>query len=315
MEGTTELLALTAAALLLVAGVLALAGVVPLSGEAGGEGTSSPGSQSPNTVDRSPTEGSFDDAMEEKIFEAINRKREERGLEPLKWNEKVAGVARERVKRMAAEGRFAHTNGDGEKLQESLVDRGDIFFITSGEALYYTEKRDPRATEVIESWMQSPGHRALIMDYDRLYDEGGVGVYCLEGAPCYMSAALVGKSKEGEVELRAGNVAVVKLYDEAFPFDFPVGATVEVESGRAVDIYFMPHDDQDFFMGEGCYWRKWENTRTLSRSLVVGKDNGLAIVNRGQSGVDVHYSIEYGEPQKTDRPSCVSLDRVSLSTK
>jgi len=130
--------------------------------------------------------------LEFRIFDRINAEREKYGLPPLKWNEKLAEVARNHSKEMASYNYFGHEGLDCKKVGDR-VSRVGIFYTMVGENLlqisliknwWYREdgtivKREYKTPEElveesIEAWMNSPGHRKNILTKE--FDETGVGI-------------------------------------------------------------------------------------------------------------------------------------------
>lgn len=117
----------------------------------------------------------------------------------MKWNEKVAEVARQHSKEMADNNYFMHEGLDCSDADDR-ISRAEIFHTMSGENImqmpmikqyWYTpssyspysggsiEKRDYKTfdelvTDTVEGWMNSPGYRANILTAD--FDETGIGV-------------------------------------------------------------------------------------------------------------------------------------------
>lgn len=115
---------------------------------------------------------SIDDvkALEQKVIDLVNQQRANNGLQALKANWEVCRVARYKSQDMIDKKYFAHqspTYGSPFNMMESF----GIKFSAAGENIAYGQ-RTPQ--EVMNSWMNSPGHRSNILN--PTYNQIGVGV-------------------------------------------------------------------------------------------------------------------------------------------
>jgi uncharacterized protein YkwD len=112
-------------------------------------------------------------SVEQRIFQAINQVRQENKLPPLKWNAKIADVARSHSTRMATKRFFSHEDPKFGGPDNRLSTAG-IAWRRCGENIFeeYGE-RDP-VQSAIRGWMQSSGHRKNILT--REFTHTGIGV-------------------------------------------------------------------------------------------------------------------------------------------
>ncbi len=115
---------------------------------------------------------SLDDvkALEQKVIELVNRQRAAAGLSMLATNWELCRVARYKSQDMIDKNYFSHqspTYGSPFRMMEDF----GIRFTAAGENIAYGQ-RTPE--EVMNSWMNSPGHRSNILS--RTYNQIGVGV-------------------------------------------------------------------------------------------------------------------------------------------
>jgi uncharacterized protein YkwD len=111
----------------------------------------------------------------------VNRERTAGGLEPVERAGALDVVARRHASDMVARGYFAHvspTNGTVEKRAR----RGG--YLTApcwalGEDLGWAPPAVASAKAVVQAWMESPGHRAVILDAD--FRDVGIGI--VDAAP------------------------------------------------------------------------------------------------------------------------------------
>lgn len=119
---------------------------------------------------------------EKKVLELVNQERAAQGLNPLAWADDLADVARAHSKDMEQRRFFDHMNPSGFSPFDRMENAGITYFMAAENIA--AGQGTPAA--VMESWMNSPGHRANILNPE--LKELGVGyVKAAEGAPypCY----------------------------------------------------------------------------------------------------------------------------------
>ena len=109
------------------------------------------------------------------LVEEMNRERAAYGLEPLRLNENLSQAAQDRIVDMFDQRYFAHVAPDGTQPFTWVARRG-YRYRAVGENLAVGY---PTAARVVRGWMESPGHRANILQ--RNFDEIGIAV--ANGAP------------------------------------------------------------------------------------------------------------------------------------
>lgn len=93
------------------------------------------------------------------LFEAVNQERRAAGLAPLSWNSGLVNAARPHAMEMAQRSAISH----------QFNDEGDISARASAAAVRFSEVAEnvgvaPSPAEMHQAWMESPGHRANILD-------------------------------------------------------------------------------------------------------------------------------------------------------
>ncbi|MCD8180151.1 MAG: CAP domain-containing protein [Firmicutes bacterium] len=106
-----------------------------------------------------PTAAPTESDMEQEVFELVNEVRAENGLSALTWAEDLAEIARAHSADMINRGFFSHTNPDGESPFDRLKSNG-ISYRAAAENIACGQRT---AEAVMESWMNSSGHRANIL--------------------------------------------------------------------------------------------------------------------------------------------------------
>ncbi len=113
---------------------------------------------------------------EAQILTLVNQERAQAGCQPVTADDRLAELASDFSADMAARGFFDHTDPDG----DTPWDRADAVGITNlgGENI---ARGQANAQSVMDSWMNSPGHRANILNCE--YKTLGVGAHFGSGGP------------------------------------------------------------------------------------------------------------------------------------
>lgn len=124
----------------------------------------------------SPAELSSETQAEAAVLLLVNEERAKAGCEPVAANSDLAKLAEAFSEDMALRGFFDHTDPDG----SDPWDRAAALGITGlgGENI---ARGQATAEAVMEAWMNSPGHRANILNCD--FKTLGVGVVLGDGGP------------------------------------------------------------------------------------------------------------------------------------
>ncbi|MEU3347836.1 CAP domain-containing protein [Streptomyces sp. NPDC006700] len=123
-----------------------------------------------------PTAAPTQAAVEAEVLRLVNEERSKVGCSALTASSSLAGLAQDFSEAMAAENFFDHTDPSG----ASPWDRAAKLGITSlgGENI---ARGQADAAAVMDAWMNSPGHRANILNCD--FKTLGVGVHFGSGGP------------------------------------------------------------------------------------------------------------------------------------
>ena len=103
------------------------------------------------------------------VLDQINRVRSEHGLPPLRLNNALRCAAEEQARYLGETGQVTHTGYDGSTPPSRAVNCGYPY-----QALGENLGQAPSATAMVQAWLNSPVHRANILDAE--YTEAGVGV-------------------------------------------------------------------------------------------------------------------------------------------
>lgn len=109
------------------------------------------------------------------VLELTNVERTKAKLPALTLNQNLNKAAQAQSEDLAFGDFFAHTAPDGTSLADRLEDANYTRYQTAGENIAAGQVT---AAQVVQEWMDSPGHRANILDSS--FTELGVGYYYLE---------------------------------------------------------------------------------------------------------------------------------------
>ena len=107
----------------------------------------------------------------------VNQERTSRGLKPLKTNRRLARAANGHARDMCARGYFSHDSANGSSFVDRIRKAGYVSaraFPSLGEDLAWGSGSLGSPREIVQSWMESPGHRANILNPK--FREAGMGV-------------------------------------------------------------------------------------------------------------------------------------------
>ncbi|MFH8803762.1 CAP domain-containing protein [Streptomyces sp. NPDC017936] len=110
------------------------------------------------------------------VLKLVNEERAKVGCSALSANSALADLAQEFSEDMAARGFFDHTDPDGATPWDRATKAG-----VSGLGGENIARGQMDAASVMEAWMNSPGHRANILNCD--FTTLGVGVHFGQGGP------------------------------------------------------------------------------------------------------------------------------------
>ncbi|OKJ13602.1 sigma-70 family RNA polymerase sigma factor [Kitasatospora sp. CB01950] len=113
----------------------------------------------------------------QQVLDLVNTQRAQAGCSALKANDRLTAAAQEQSDDMAERKFFDHTNPDGDGPQER-IDAAGYEWSEWGENIARGQKD---AAAVMAGWMNSPGHRANILNC--AFTELGVGVHQGTGGP------------------------------------------------------------------------------------------------------------------------------------
>ena len=164
------------------------------------------------------------------LADYANSDRHTQGLGGLEWNPVLAAAAEEKVIDMAAKGYFAHTSPEGVTPWYWFQKAGYTYrFAGENLAVYFSDSSD-----VHWAWMNSPGHRANILNSS--FTEIGIairnGMY--QGRETVFVVELFGKPQEKPTHIAGTPEPVVPSTPAPNPTPTPAPAIVSSPSPSPV---------------------------------------------------------------------------------
>ncbi len=235
--------------------------------------------------------------LEQEVVRLVNVQRAKFNTTHLKWNAKAASVAYLHSKDMADRDYFAHQNPEGLNVGERLKE-ANVFYTVAAEDLSLFENIRPDTNlsdKAVEGWMNSPGHRAPIIDPDHLFSDAGAGVACVIKT-CYITLVLIGNEREVEPDLPPQYLSFYYLYDPSYGFEQPVPVGLRVDSDSPITMYIVKNRQSydELLKGQNTdYIEKYPDTQLLETQLTVEPNMGIVLENKGDKEAKIKLRIDY----------------------
>ena len=135
--------------------------------------------------------------MEKAIHDLINVQRQSNGLNKLSWDEALSDIARDHSSNLIRMGRISHIGPSGDDFLDRYNAAGydcQIYTTTNqivfgGENVFwqsYVNNNDGQmAYSTVTGWMQSPGHKANLLN--NLWEVEGIGVSISANGEIYVT--------------------------------------------------------------------------------------------------------------------------------
>jgi uncharacterized protein YkwD len=137
-----------------------------------------PTTTKPTTTKPAATNSSMS-SYASQVLQLVNKERAKEGLSALTTNTTLTSAADKRAKETFQS--FSHTRPDGTSFS-TVLKEFNISYRAAGENIAYGQKTPQ---EVVTGWMNSPGHRANIMNKN--FGKIGIGVYKASNGRIYWS--------------------------------------------------------------------------------------------------------------------------------
>jgi uncharacterized protein YkwD len=122
--------------------------------------------------------------LEAAVVKALNQVRIGAGLKPLRMSPSLRSAARGHSQSMLQLGFFSHESADGtafnERIRRHYTNRGWRLW-SVGEALLASPGTTADPAAVVEAWLESPPHRAIILS--PTWRDAGIGALYAADAP------------------------------------------------------------------------------------------------------------------------------------
>ncbi|HET7168992.1 MAG TPA: CAP domain-containing protein [Candidatus Limnocylindrales bacterium] len=135
-------------------------------------------------------------SAEHRALALTNQRRAAHGLVALRWDERLAELARDRAVYMADTGRFSHTQAGGTSVFDMIED-ANIRWYGAGEILAWNTAAalDYSADFAVKGWMGSPGHRAIVLSDGYNYVGFGLAISATTGVRYWAGVYLKGPDR------------------------------------------------------------------------------------------------------------------------
>jgi len=155
-------------------------------------------SAAPGRAAAATAPSSADIAAEElKMVNLLNGDRAAAGLIAVRTDSRLMAIARARSADMIAKNYFSHTQPDGRNVFDILSDAG-ITWYTAGEIIAWNNYPwDSTTSTANNQWMNSSGHRAIILSTDMNYVGVGLAVDSSTGKKMWTEVFMKGPDRTG----------------------------------------------------------------------------------------------------------------------
>ena len=127
--------------------------------------------------------------IERRAFEMTNATRLQNGLAPLLWDPALCRMARIHSENMVRGGFFSHETPDGLHLKDRAHAVGIPHFRVLGENIAYNQGYDDAGAFAVQRWLNSPGHRANILNSE--FEQGAVGSFVASDGTVYLTQEFI----------------------------------------------------------------------------------------------------------------------------
>ncbi len=136
-------------------------------------------------------------AAEQAMVVALNADRAALGLVPVQVDARLMAIARARSVDMATKGYFSHTQPDGRNVFNILTAQA-VSWYNAGEIIAVNNyPMDSTASVANRQWMNSPGHKAIIISKDFNYVGVGLALDPATGKKLWTAVYIKGPDRTG----------------------------------------------------------------------------------------------------------------------
>jgi uncharacterized protein YkwD len=149
----------------------------------------------PATATATTVDAATISSLEKAMIAALNEDRTELGLVPVRADARLMAVARARSADMIAKDYFSHTQPDGRNVFDILTAQ-HITWYNAGEIIAWNNyPLDVTVSTANHQWMNSPGHKAIIVSPDLNYVGVGLAVDPVTGKKMWTAVYIKGPDR------------------------------------------------------------------------------------------------------------------------
>jgi uncharacterized protein YkwD len=205
-------------------------------------------------------------ANESTMLTLLNKDRSAHGLVAVRTDSRLMAIARARSADMVAHNYFSHTQPDGRNIFDILGDQG-IAWYAAGENIAWNTYSITQTTSVANSqWMNSSGHRAIILSSNYNYVGVGLAVDPSNGRNYWTAVFMKGPDRTGarasigSARVTTGPTSVTRHAKISW-----TGADVRLQVLTAGFRYFTVERRVD----DGAWSRVWSATTLTAATFTV----------------------------------------------
>jgi uncharacterized protein YkwD len=135
---------------------------------------------------------------EQALVDALNKDRTAAGLVPVRTDSRLMAIARARSVDMATKHYFSHIQPDGRDVFDIITAQG-ITWYGAGEIIAWNNypTLELSAANANQQWLNSPGHKAIVMSTSLNYVGVGLGVDASTGKKYWTAVYIKGPDRTG----------------------------------------------------------------------------------------------------------------------
>ena len=135
---------------------------------------------------------------ETRMVQLLNAERAKAGLVPLRLDTRLAAIARGRSVDMATKHYFSHSQPDGRNVFD-LINKAKITWYGAGEIIAWNNwpTLADSAEQARNGWMNSPGHRGIVMSTSYNYVGIGLAIEAGTGKKLWTGVFIKGPDRTG----------------------------------------------------------------------------------------------------------------------
>lgn len=230
--------------------------------------------------------------VEKQIFFLVNQQRQQFGLKPFQWDERLSTAARKHSSFLLESGGFSHTGFIGDRVDDRLKALG-LFYLAAGENLYYGPQTLNLANETVREWLGSPGHRSLILDRDQLYSHGGVGVAC-KNHQCITTLDVAAFSVDINEIISPFDYAGYALNSPSFNLPGEYSVKINVVADESVNVLtFRSRKKLQDYLDEESPTKSGRRGKNVTITSTASQESFLAVYNNNDRYVRINVHLIY----------------------